>query len=236
MPIFSAIRQHQITVIPAKMMIGVWLLTAAGLWATAAVTWATVIYCEAFALELHPAAIFGAFLLLIVGGYYLMGALHRLNTAAAVVFYLAFIALAGIFSGNIFTWQGVVVVLGITGAMFAVSACLCWCVDMNPGSVRQIIIMIVCGTLIAIGVNSLLDSRPSRWFDSLFTVVLWAATAGCEKDTLHGYARKLYAAEFYTLPRCIVLGAMTLYLGVIAFFRRLLLFAMDICSGFFWWR
>lgn len=73
MPIFSAIRQHQITVIPAKMMIGVWLLTAAGLWATAALTWATVIYREAFALELHPAAIFGAFLLLIVGGYYLMG-------------------------------------------------------------------------------------------------------------------------------------------------------------------
>ncbi|MFV0263315.1 MAG: Bax inhibitor-1 family protein [Kluyvera sp.] len=214
------------------MMIGVWLLTAAGLWATAAVTWATVIYCEAFALELHPVAIFGAFLLLIVGGYYLMEPLHRLSTAAAVVFYLAFIALAGIFSGNIFTWQGVVVVLGITGAMFAVSACLCWCVDMNPGSVRQIIIMIVCGTLIAIGVNSLLDSRPSRWFYSLFTAVLWAVTAGCEKETLHGYARKLYAAEFYTLPRCIVLGAMTIYLGVIAFFRRLIMGVMNILSGF----
>lgn len=234
MPIFSAIRQHQITVIPAKMMIGVWLLTAAGLWATAALTWATVIYREAFALELHPAAIFGAFLLLIVGGYYLMGPLRRLSTAAAVVFYLAFIALAGIFSGNLFTWQGVVVVLGITGAMFAVSACLCWCVDMNPGSVRQIIIMIVCGTLIAMTVNSLLDSCPSRWFYSHVTVVLWAVTPGCEKDTLHGYARKLYADEFYTLPRCIVLGAMTISLSVIAFYRRLLMCVMDILSGFWW--
>lgn len=232
MPNLSAIRQHQITVIPAKMMIGVWLLTAVGLWATTAVTWATVIYCEAFALELHPAAIFGAFLLLIVGGYYLMNSLHRLSTAAAVVFYLAFIALAGIFSGNIFTWQGVAVVLGITGAMFAVSACLCWYVDINPGSVRQIIIMIVCGTLIAMTVNSLLDSRPSRWFYSHVTVVLWAVTAGCEKDTLYGYARKLYADEFYTLPRCIVLGAMTIYLGVSAFFCRLIMGLMNILSGF----
>lgn len=224
MSILSAIRQHQITVIPAKMMIGIWFLTAASLWITAGVTWVS----EFVALKLPAIAIICSVLLLIVGGAFLMNLLHRLSTLVAIFFYLIFIVLAGILLGNLFTWQGVATVLGITGAMFAASACMCWCVDMNPGSFRQIIMMIIGGVIIAIVVNNLLDCSLLTWFDSLFTVILWAVTAGCEKATLHSYVRKLYAADFYTMPRCILLGAITLYLSVIAFFRRLLICLLNL--------
>ncbi len=227
MSLLSAVCLHQITVIPARMMIGVWLLTALGLWSTAGVSWASEMLCHLMMVKLSLAALLGVVLLLLVGGFYLMKSLHRLNTSAVALFYLIFITLAGMMLGHCFTSQGVAVVLGIAGGMFAVSACICWLIDRNPGSVGQLILMSFYGIIITAAVNGALDSSPSRWFYSLSSVVVWAVAAGCENETLRGYACKMYTAEFYTQPRCIVLGAVTLYLSVIAFFRRLILALLD---------
>ncbi|WP_176691713.1 Bax inhibitor-1 family protein [Superficieibacter electus] len=230
MNLLSVLRLNFGAFVPASMMIRIWCLIAAGMWAIIGIAW-LMANCG-INLDVKESRLWVASVaMLLIGGCWLSFTLEHLSTFAASITWLILITLLGVLSSSLFSMVGISTVFGTTGAMFAISALLGYCFNVNPGTGRQMLIMAACGMLVAVIVNSLLVSSTSVWITSLGSVVVWSFIAAHEKKALHGYARRLYSSEFSTLTHCTVLGALTIAFSAVAFFFRLILLFLGLIFG-----
>ncbi|ELC6656706.1 Bax inhibitor-1 family protein [Salmonella enterica] len=214
MNLFSAIRLHQVSVIPRELWLRLWMLTAGGMWCTSVIIWATL-QSDFLLIQFHSMIVFFVIALLLGLGFLLASCLSRFSTITVTIIYAVTIFITGISIGNIFHSLGGVTVFAIVGGMFAMSSIVCHCFHLNPGTGRQLLLMTGCGILLAIAVNSILASSIRVWLCSIVAVLLWGLVTAMERSTLQDYARHLYDGDFITLSRCTILGATTLYLCII---------------------
>lgn len=167
-------------------------------------------------------------------GYWVVTCLSRFGTVVATLIYIAIITLTGVSLAYLFSGGATIFV--IVGIMFSLNALFIFYLNISSGLFRPLIFMAVSGIIAAIVVNSLVASSTMVWVVSVLTVLVWTLITALEKSTLHGYARTLYHSEFSSLPRCALLGALTLYLGIInavaTLCRYIILMVLEILSSF----
>lgn len=167
-------------------------------------------------------------------GYGAVTYLSRFGTVIVTLIYIAIITLTGVSLAYLFSGGATIFV--IVGIMFSLNALFIFYLNISSGLFRPLIFMAVSGIIAAIVVNSLVASSTMVWIVSVLTVLVWTLITALEKSTLHGYARMLYHSEFSSLPRCALLGALTLYLGIInavvTLCRYIILMILEILLSF----
>lgn len=167
-------------------------------------------------------------------GYGAVTCLSRFGTVVVTLIYIAIITLTGVSLAYLFSGGATIFV--IVGIMFSLNALFIFYLNISSGLFRPLIFMAVSGIIAAIVVNSLVASSTMVWIVSVLTVLVWTLITALEKSTLHGYARMLYQGEFSSLPRCALLGALTLYLGIInavvTLCRYIILMILEILLSF----
>ena len=103
------------------MLLLIWWLTAAGVWATAGCAWIFQ-HLHWVTSQKSPGAFVFALAALIIGGLWLNNALKRLNVSGACLVYLLIILLVGFLFASLYTFSSIATVMGITGGMFAAMA------------------------------------------------------------------------------------------------------------------
>ncbi|ECF5917159.1 hypothetical protein FNH55_08250 [Salmonella enterica subsp. salamae] len=229
----AAIRIRQIAFIPATMLSLTYLYTALGLWCTAGIIWLTL-YTHFLITNVQSAVVLWISALFLGLGYWVVTCLSRFGTVVATLIYIAIITLTGVSLAYLFSGGATIFV--IVGIMFSLNALFIFYLNISSGLFRPLIFMAVSGIIAAIVVNSLVASSTMVWVVSVLMVLVWTLITALEKSTLHGYARTLYHSEFSSLPRCALLGALTLYLGIInavaTLCRYIILMVLEILSSF----
>ncbi|EPV1257218.1 Bax inhibitor-1 family protein [Escherichia coli] len=217
----------------SKMLLLIWWLTAAGVWATAGCAWIFQ-HLHWVTSQKSPGAFVFALAALIIGGLWLNNALKRLNVSGACLVYLLIILLVGFLFASLYTFSSIATVMGITGGMFAAMALICSCSNRVIPPVRQLYSYIFCGLSIAFVVNLILTSSFSVWLASILTVFIWGITAACEATTLVDLIRVADTSEISGSLRCIVPGAITLYFSILSVLFRITVTVLEFINGLVW--
>ncbi|EFE8229337.1 hypothetical protein F2I38_22855, partial [Escherichia coli] len=94
------------------MLLLIWWLTAAGVWATAGCAWIFQ-HLHWVTSQKSPGAFVFALAALIIGGLWLNNALKRLNVSGACLVYLLIILLVGFLFASLYTFSSIATVMGI---------------------------------------------------------------------------------------------------------------------------
>lgn len=234
MNLFSSMRLNQVHVIPAAMMIRIWLLTAIELGLTPVAAWLAITFGGINA-ESHTGLFVLNVALIILIGLWVFFQRDSFSTFLASLLGVFLVALVGTALSAFCSVTAIATVFGIVGAMFAFNAMLSLLLGWNPGSRWLILLMVASGIIFTVMVNSLLGSGLSVWIMSILAVLVWAAAAFYKLDALSELPRKLYAEEFSTLPRCMALGGLMIYLSALELFFQVLMFLIEIVAGMLGW-
>lgn len=233
---FSSIRLNQVCAAPSSMMIRIWFLTAVMMGLTLAVAWLAII-SGVSNLDSRPGMFMFNLVLIVLISVWLDFKKDKFSTFLASTIGLALIILVGTALSMFFSFQSIITVFGIVGAMFTINAFLGLLLGWNPDSRWLILLMAVSGLFIAVVINCVLDSYLSVWIMSFLAVLVWPMAVSYKLDVLSGLSRNLFAGEFSTMPRCMVLGSVITYLSVLSLFCQVVIFLLEalISSGIGMW-
>ncbi|MEO3989429.1 Bax inhibitor 1 family protein [Pseudocitrobacter cyperus] len=227
MNMFSSIRLNQVRAAPATMMIRIWLFTALAMGLTIVVAWLALL-SGVVNVENHPGIFMCNLILIFLISFWLDLRWDKFSTLLASLIGLVLIVLVGTALSAFFSILAIATVFGILVAIFVLSATLSLLLGWNPGSRWLILLMAVSGVLLAVIINSLMESTFSVWAMSILAALAWPSAVLFKLDVLSELSRKLYAGEFSTLPRCMVLGGVIIYLSVLSQFCQLLMFLLEV--------
>ena len=182
----------------ARILNGIWLITALGLVATAGLAWGAK-YLEITATKYDSPQMYVAIGLLLLSMYGLSKDINKINTAIAGVIYLFLISM-------------------LAGLLF----------KFDPGSHRFIIMMTLTGLALVIIVNATLMSERPIWVISCLMIVLWSGIISHGRNKLLELTGKSHSEELWSSVRCAFIGALTLYYYFIGFFGILAAIAITL--------
>lgn len=182
----------------ARILNGIWLITALGLVATAGLAWGAK-YLEITATKYDSPQMYVAIGLLLLSMYGLSKDINKINTAIAGVIYLFLISM-------------------LAGLLF----------KFDPGSHRFIIMMTLTGLALVIIVNATLMSERPIWVISCLMIVLWSGIISHGRNKLLELTGKSHSEELWSPVRCAFIGALTLYYYFIGFFGILAAIAITL--------
>lgn len=182
----------------ARILNGIWLITALGLVATAGLAWGAK-YLEITATKYDSPQMYVAIGLLLLSMYGLSKDINKINTAIAGVIYLFLISM-------------------LAGLLF----------KFDPGSHRFIIMMTLAGLALVIIVNATLMSERPIWVISCLMIVLWSGIISHGRNKLLELTGKSHSEELWSPVRCAFIGALTLYYYFIGFFGILAAIAITL--------
>ena len=195
----------------ARILNGIWLITALGLVATAGLAWGAK-YLEITATKYDSLPMYVAIGLLLLCMYGLSKDINKINAAIAGVIYLFLLSL----------------VASTAGAMFLISMLAGLLFNVDPGSHRFIIMMTLTGLALVIIVNAALMSERPIWVISCLMIVLWSGIISHGRNKLLELAGKCHSEELWSPVRCAFTGALTLYYYFIGFFGILAAIAITL--------
>lgn len=220
------------------MMIRIWFLTALGMWLTPIAASLAATFDNAGSETHWEMTILPAVLIILFGGGFIFHH-HRLSTFMASLTGVMLVVLFGLCLSSFCSISAIATLFGVTGAMYALSALLSLFLGGNLGCRGGLLLMAASGLIIAVIVNSLLESSLSLWLTSILAVLAWPAATFYKLDTLEELPRKLYDGEFSMPSRCTVLGAIMVYFSTFdLLFQMLMLFIRFIYRsdiGIWWW-
>ena len=198
----------------ARILNGIWLITALGLVATAGLAWGAK-YLEITATKYDSPQMYVAIGLLLLSMYGLSKDINKINTAIAGVIYLFLISLVAIVVASL---APVFLISMLAGLLF----------KFDPGSHRFIIMMTLTGLALVIIVNATLMSERPIWVISCLMIVLWSGIISHGRNKLLELTGKSHSEELWSPVRCAFIGALTLYYYFIGFFGILAAIAITL--------
>lgn len=211
----------------ARILNGIWLITALGLVATAGLAWGAK-YLEITATKYDSPQMYVAIGLLLLSMYGLSKDINKINTAIAGVIYLFLISLVAIVVASLAPVSAIIVVFSTAGSMFLISMLAGLLFKFDPGSHRFIIMMTLTGLALVIIVNATLMSERPIWVISCLMIVLWSGIISHGRNKLLELAGKCHSEELWSPVRCAFTGALTLYYYFIGFFGILAAIAITL--------
>ena len=192
----------------ARILNGIWLITALGLVATAGLAWGAK-YLEITATKYDSPQMYVAIGLLLLSMYGLSKDINKINTAIAGVIYLFLIYLVAIVVASLAPVSAIIVVFSTAGSMFLISMLAGLLFKFDPGSYRFIIMMTLTGLALVI-------------------IVLWSGIISHGRNKLLELTGKSHSEELWSSVRCAFIGALTLYYYFIGFFGILAAIAITL--------
>ncbi|EGO8353222.1 Bax inhibitor-1/YccA family protein [Escherichia coli] len=211
----------------ARILNGIWLITAVGLVATAGLAWGAK-HLEITATKYDSPQMYVAIGLLLLCMYGLSKDINKINAAIAGVMYLFLISLVAIVVASLVPVSAIILVFSTAGAMFLISMQAGLLFNVDPGSHRFIIMMTLTGLTLVISVNTALMSERPVWVISCLMIVLWSGIISHGRNKLLELAGKCHSEELWSPVRCAVTGALTLYYYFISFFGILAAIAITL--------
>ncbi|BBU85432.1 hypothetical protein EIMP300_68320 [Escherichia coli] len=222
----------------ARILNGIWLITALGLVATAGLAWGAK-YLEITATKYDSPQMYVAIGLLLLSMYGLSKDINKINTAIAGVIYLFLISLVAIVVASLAPVSAIIVVFSTAGSptlrylafkdtMFLISMLAGLLFKFDPGSHRFIIMMTLTGLALVIIVNATLMSERPIWVISCLMIVLWSGIISHGRNKLLELTGKSHSEELWSPVRCAFIGALTLYYYFIGFFGILAAIAITL--------
>ncbi|HEA5212648.1 TPA: Bax inhibitor-1/YccA family protein [Escherichia coli] len=190
----------------ARILNGIWLITALGLVATAGLAWGAK-YLEITATKYDSPPMY---------------------VAIAGVIYLFLLSLVAIVVASLVPVYAIIIVFSTAGAMFLISMLAGLLFNVDPGSHRFIIMMTLTGLALVIIVNAALMSERPIWVISCLMIVLWSGIISHGRNKLLELAGKCHSEELWSPVRCAFTGALTLYYYFIGFFGILAAIAITL--------
>lgn len=190
----------------ARILNGIWLITALGLVATAGLAWGAK-YIEITATKYDSPPMYVAIGLLLLCMYGLSKDINKINAAIAGVIYLFLLSLVAIVVASLVPVYAIIIVFSTAGAMFLISMLAGLLFNVDPGSHRFIIMMTLTGLALVIIVNAALMSERPIWVISCLMIVLWSGIISHGRNKLLELAGnaivKSCGVRFVALYRCI---------------------------------
>lgn len=211
----------------ARILNGIWLITAFGLAATAGLAWVAK-YLEITATKYDSPPMYVAIGLLLLYMYGLSKNINKINAAIAGVMYLFLIFLVAIVVASLAPVSAIILVFSTAGMMFFISMLAGLLFTFDPGSHRFIIMMTLTGLVMVIIVNAALMSERPVWVISCLMIVLWSGIISHGRNKLLELAGKCHSEELWSPVRCAFIGALTLYYYFIGFFGILAAIAITL--------
>lgn len=210
----------------ARILNGIWLITALGLVTTAGLAWGAK-YLEITATKYDSPQMYVAIGLLLLSMYGLSKDINKINTAIAGVIYFL-ISLVAIVVASLAPVSAIIVVFSTAGSMFLISMLAGLLFKFDPGSHRFIIMMTLTGLALVIIVNATLMSERPIWVISCLMIVLWSGIISHGRNKLLELTGKSHSEELWSSVRCAFIGALTLYYYFIGFFGILAAIAITL--------
>ena len=211
----------------ARILNGIWLITALGLVATAGLAWGAK-YLEITATKYDSPPMYVAIGLLLLCMYGLSKDINKINAVIAGVIYLFLLSLVAIVVASLVPVYAIIIVFSTAGAMFLISMLAGLLFNVDPGSHRFIIMMTLTGLALVIIVNAALMSERPIWVISCLMIVLWSGIISHGRNKLLELAGKCHSEELWSPVRCAFTGALTLYYYFIGFFGILAAIAITL--------
>lgn len=185
----------------ARILNGIWLITALGLVTTAGLAWGAK-YLEITATKYDSPQMYVAIGLLLLSMYGLSKDINKINTAIAGVIYLFLISLVAIVVASLAPVSAIIVVFSTAGSMFLISMLAGLLFKFDPGSHRFIIMMTLTGLALVIIVNATLMSERPIWVISCLMIVLWSGIISHGRNKLLELTGKSHSEELWSSVRC----------------------------------
>lgn len=233
---FSSIRLNQVRAAPSNMMIRIWFSNAIMTGLTPVVAWLAIISGVQNLGSRSGMFMFNLVLIVLIS-FWVDSRRDKFSTFLTSAIGVVLIVLVGTTLSMFFSIQGIATVFGIVSVMFALNALMSLLLGRNPGSRWLIFLMSISGSILAVIINRLLDSAFSVWIMSILAVLVWPLAVGYKCDELSELSRKLFAGEFSTMSRCMVLGSVITYLSVLSLFCQVVMFLLEalFSSGIWMW-
>ncbi|MDF3826328.1 MULTISPECIES: hypothetical protein [unclassified Pseudocitrobacter] len=223
---FSSIRLNQVRAAPSNMMIRIWFSNAIMTGLTPVVAWLAIISGVQNLGSRSGMCMFNLVLIVLIS-FWVDSRRDKFSTFLTSAIGVVLIVLVGTTLSMFFSIQGIATVFGIVSVMFALNALMSLFLGWNPGSRWLILLMAISGSILAVIINSLLGSYFSVWIMSILAVLVWPLAVGYKCDVLSELSRKLFAAEFSTMSRCMVLGSVITYLSALSLFCQAVMFLLE---------
>lgn len=215
---------------PASLMIRTWLANALAMVLTPLVAWLAVTLGIVVFQNESKLIIFSIFLIILIIIWFNIGQ-DRFSTYFTIILWLILIVMAAVVLAHFFSIASITLVFGIVGAMYALGALMSYFGGYNPASGALILLMAICGVCLAIVINFFTGSAPSVWAMSIIAVPAWFMATYCKIRQLSELSLKRYASGFTTVPRCVALGGLMIYVSLLVVFCKILLFLFEaFCS------
>ena len=211
----------------ARILNTIWLITAFGLAATAGLAWIAK-HLEITATKYDSPPMYVAIGLLLLCMYGLSKDINKINAVIAGVIYLFLIKMVAIVVASLAPVSAITVVFCTAGAMFLISMLAGLLFNVDPGSHRFIIMMMLTGLALVIILNAALMSERPVWVISCLMIVLWSGIISHGRNKLLELAGKCHSEELWSPVRCAFIGALTLYYYFIGFFGILAAIAITL--------
>lgn len=208
------------------MMVRIWFLNAIMTGLTPVVAWLAII-SGVQNLESRPGMFMFNLVLIVLISLWLDFRSDKFSTILTSIMGVVLIVLVGATLSMFFSLQGIATVFGIVSAMFALNALMSLLLGWNPGSRWLILLMAISGLILAVIINSWLGSHFSVWIMSILAVLIWPLAVTYKRDALSELSRKLFAAEFSTMSRCMVVGSVITYLSALSLFCQVVMFLFE---------
>lgn len=151
---------------------------------------------------------------LFVSGLILHCLFARFSTPVALFWLILMNVLTGLLFACIFSLAGTALALGVTGAMFAISAVVAHYAGSNISGGGYSLLMLLVGLSLTALVNIGLHNGPLEWIGCLVMVLLFGLTTAGSRSRIQISARELYMKEFTTVQACAIHGALRVWLNM----------------------
>lgn len=207
-----------VQVVPTDLMVKVCWWLSAGMFLSAATAWCVLDVLAIRAFTEHSAIIVLMTILWLVTVFALNMLFERFKTRSALIGLAMLSISSGLLSASLFALSACVLLFGVIGGMFALSAAIIWLIGDALYGARAYWLIAFTGCGLAALANILHHSSILLWIGSLFLVLLFSLMSARKSKAILLSARELYSREFTTVQCCATRGALSIWLEAILIF------------------
>ncbi|MDV2901058.1 Bax inhibitor-1 family protein [Phytobacter diazotrophicus] len=216
---------------PTELIVNICLWLAGGMVLGIGVAWLALHLPVIRAWFIPGPAILVMIAVLFISGLLLYCLFERFSTPLALFWLILMNLLTGLLFACIFSWAGIALALGVTGAMFAISAVIAHYAGSNISGGGYYLLMLLVGLSLTALVNIGLHNGPLEWIGCLVMVLLFGLTTAGNSSRIQLSARELYMKQFTTVQACAIHGALRVWLNIASLVFELLRLASYVIDG-----
>ena len=216
---------------PTELLVNVCLWLAAGMVLGIGVAWHALRLPVVREWFIPGPAIVVLMIALFISGLILHCLFARFSTPVALFWLILMNLLTGLLFATLFSLAGTALALGVTGAMFVVSAVIAHYADSNISGGGYYLLMLLVGLSVTALVNIVLHNGPPEWAGCVVMVLLFGLTAAGSSSRIQISARELYMKEFTTVQACAIHGALRVWLNIANLVYELLRLVTCVIDG-----